>query len=291
MVKEDIRLWVKFIDKTTTQGVSLNNVTFTEQTSTLYSDACEHGIGGYTTNGRAWRYLLPTHLIGTMSINLLEFVAAAVTIVLTITETEGPHKPLALTDNSSALGWLYRASFPNSKETHNKVARWLASELISNDAALYSQHVPGRHNAIADMLSRDHHISNDQLTLLFHHVYPEQTPKNFGIYPLPTTINSWLSSLMPCTIRTPESHPKHCRSKLGALTDGRDSWEVLESRTNSLKDSNNINEHTYCPLLQAAAVETSTARQKNTNSLEKPLSPPSRMYVRYFGRIYGQTQA
>ena len=164
-VKKDIRLWVKFINKTTTQGVSLNNITFTKQTSTLNSDAFEHGIGGYTTNGRAWRYLLPTHLIGTMSINLLEFVAAAVTIVLTITETEGPHKPLALTDNSSALGWLYRASFPNSKETHNKVARWLASELLNNDAALYSQYVPGRHNAIADMLSRDHHISNDQLIL------------------------------------------------------------------------------------------------------------------------------
>ena len=112
-VKEDIQLWVQFIDKTTTQEVSINNITFTEQTRTLCSDACEHRIGGYTTNGKAWRYLLPTHLIGTMSINFLEFVAAAVTIVLTITETEGPHTLLALMDNSSALSWLYRASFPN----------------------------------------------------------------------------------------------------------------------------------------------------------------------------------
>ena len=289
-VKDDLKLWTQFIDKTTRQGIDINNVTFTRQTDTVYSDACEHGIGGYTTQGKAWRYQLPDEMIGHLSINLLEFIAAAITIVLTIRDSNKPHKILALTDNSSALGWLYKASFTTSMEAHNKTARWLAGQLLKKDAALYSQHIPGRHNALADMLSRDHHISDEQLTYIFHSIYPEQTPLNFRISPLPTEVTSWLHSLAPSMTKTTASQPKHCRSKLGALTDGSDSWKELESRMNGLKVFNSINEHNCCQRLQAAAVETNTAKQKDTDSLEKPLNPPSRMYVRSFGRIYGQTQ-
>ena len=40
---------------------------------------------------------------------------------------------LALTDNSSALGWMYKASFdPVNVESHNAVARWLGWTLVSN---------------------------------------------------------------------------------------------------------------------------------------------------------------
>ena len=289
-VKEDLKLWVRFIDKTTRKGIDINNITFTKNTITLYSDACEHGIGGYFSNGKAWRYSLPPHWIGQLSINLLEFVAAAVTIVLLLSTSDEPHKPLALTDNSSALGWLYKASFPSSMETHNKTARWLAEQLIENDAALYSQHIPGRFNAIADMLSRDHHISDEQLTFIFRSIYPEQTPRSFAISPLPTTITSWISSLVPSSINKTASLPKPCRSKLGALTDGNDSFEVLESKMNGLLNLSSTSELNCYPLLQAAVVETNTAKQKDTASLEKPLSPPSRMYVRYSGRTYGQTR-
>ena len=196
-------MWVNFIDKSSTRGVDINNITFTKKTETLYSDTYEHGIGWYFNNGRAWRYILTHHLIVHLSINLLEFVAATITVVLSLATSDKPHKPLSLTDNPSTLVWLHKATFTTSMEVHNKTVRWLTTHLMNKNAALYSQHIPGRYNAIADMLSSDHHISNEQLIHIFHSICPEQTPKNFEIYPLPT----WLSLLVPYTTRTTVSLP------------------------------------------------------------------------------------
>ena len=136
-------------------------------------------------NGLAWRYMLPPDLIGAFSINLLEFIASAITIHLSLAASSSPQKILAYTDSSSALGWLYKASFSSSMPAHDKVARWLALELMSYDSALYSQHIRGRHNIIADSLSRDHYLSITQLTNSFLRLYPDQTPPNFRILPLP----------------------------------------------------------------------------------------------------------
>ena len=38
-------------------------------------DASEHGLGGFASHGRAWRFELPTELSGRVHINLLEFLA------------------------------------------------------------------------------------------------------------------------------------------------------------------------------------------------------------------------
>ena len=91
------------------------------------SDACPEGMGSFASNRIFWHYRLLSHLIGKFSINLLEFIAAAVTIVLCMKMEGGHFKMLKLTDNASALAWLYKASFyPITREAHNKVAQWLA---------------------------------------------------------------------------------------------------------------------------------------------------------------------
>ena len=154
----DIHLWITLLQSVSTKGIDINNITFTQPTGTTISDACEHGMGGFNSKGLAWRYKLPPALIGKFSINLLEFIASVITIHLTIIEADSPQKLLALTDSSSALGWLYKANFITNQPAHDEVARWLATALIKNDSALYSQHIRGVHNIIADILSCNWHI-------------------------------------------------------------------------------------------------------------------------------------
>ena len=57
--RKDLEMWSTFLQKVSTSGIDINNITFTEPTHTAFSDACEHGLGGYCTNGLAWRYKLP----------------------------------------------------------------------------------------------------------------------------------------------------------------------------------------------------------------------------------------
>ena len=158
--RKDLEMWSTFLHKVSTNGIDINNITFTEPTHTAFSDACKHGLGGYCSNGQAWRYKLPDEQVGQWSINLLEFLAATITIQMITLNTTGKVKILAFTDSSSALSWLYKASFGENQPIHDKVARRLALELIDNDSALYSQHIKGKHNVIADSLSRDHHMTN-----------------------------------------------------------------------------------------------------------------------------------
>ena len=80
---------------------------------------------------------------------------------------------LAFTDTSSALEWLHKAYFLNSQKAHNGVARYLAKLLVRKESNLYSQHIKGTHNFIADSLARDHHISTDQLTSAVHNLVPQ----------------------------------------------------------------------------------------------------------------------
>ena len=95
--------------------------------------------------------------------------------------------------------------------------------------ALYSQHIKGKHNFIADSLSRDYHMTNDQLTYAFKTLLPLQTPSSFRILPLPREVDSVISSLNRRLIMTQESHHHPTRSKLGVLINGADSWETLVS--------------------------------------------------------------
>ena len=161
--QEDFYLWSKILESVSTRGIDINNITFTMPTTTTYSNACEHGIGGYNTNGLAWRLQLPPNMIGRLLINVLEFAAAAITIYLTVESSTSPQKVLAYTDSSSALGWLYKASYSSSQPIHDKIARWLAKCLITNDSALYSQHIPGKYNVIADSLCLSRHTHTNQI--------------------------------------------------------------------------------------------------------------------------------
>ena len=197
----------------------------------------------------------------------------------------------ALTDNSSAVGWLYKSSFnPKTHSLHDNVARKLARILLDTESCISSQHTPGKNNIIADSLSRDFHIEDKQLTFILKSIYPSQVNQNFRIYPLPKEIISWVSSLRAISTKLsgPPSRPE--RSKTGIFFAGADSWSAVVSRINSLKNTAGTHASSCYPHLQPVLDEMSLATQRKPDFVVQQYAPPSATYVRPFGRTYGATR-
>ena len=220
------------------QGVSINNTVFVKQSVTLWSDACEYGIGGYSENCLAWRWKILDASHGKPTLNFLEFLASAVTIYITILQLGQGSHILAFTDSSSALGWMHKASFdPLNAKSHDAVAQWLGWTLISHETCLYSQHIKGTENIISDSLSRDLHKSNQTLTNIFNQILPQQTAASFHIKQLPRNIISSISSLA-ATSKLPTAPPKPLQpSSLANGKGGTHSSNTQESQTNYWKES------------------------------------------------------
>ena len=239
---QDLMLWQTMIKRVSEKGVSTDNLTFTKVTTHLNTDACEYGIGGFNIKtGFAWRYQIPLWMTQSFHINLLEFIANVVAIWLEIIQNKTIRHPkiLALSDNSSTIGWLYKSNFNiKTQPGHDKVARKLANILLDAEATIESQHIKGSHNVIADSLSRDHHIKDTHLKFILTSIFPSQIPPNFRISStLPGEITHWLESLKGTSTNAKVCPPKHCKNKTGLLYAGEDSWSVVVSKANSLMDS------------------------------------------------------
>lgn len=123
---EDLKLWRKLLINAASIGCNINHITFTHTSIVNFSDGYEFVIGGFVLGDGAWYYKLPPHLIGVFHINLLEFIAAELTFEFAIHTRDPslfPHRILAFTDNSSALGWLFCLTFdPNKQPHHDAIA-------------------------------------------------------------------------------------------------------------------------------------------------------------------------
>ena len=68
------------------------------------------------------------------------------------------------TDSTSAMGWLRKSNHdPGDTPIHNNITGFHASNTMERNACNYSQHLPGVLNVVADSLSRDFHLSDNQL--------------------------------------------------------------------------------------------------------------------------------
>ena len=181
-------------------------------------------MGGYNIkSGLAWRYRLPDWMISSFHINTLEFISATIGIWLEIIHSKTDYLKInCLTDNSSAIGWLFKSNFdPNTQQKHDTIATKMAKILLHSESALHPQHIPGEENIIADSLPRDFHLSNKHLQLILTSLYPTQAPKNLNILSaLPNEITCWLESLREFKTSAKESLPAPTPSKMGALLDG-----------------------------------------------------------------------
>jgi hypothetical protein len=210
---DDFSLWVFFLSQARA-GISMNQMTIRRPSKICWSDSCPFGIGGFLLSGRAWRIRIPesSPLYGLdIANNVLEFLGMMITIWLVLVECEetGSQQDciLALGDNTSAIGWLYKSGkLPIDSPYYNAVqfiARQLARLVTGSSHCLASQHIKGDKNTIADLLSfagdtrgEAHPLAPDYpsdrvLTERFHSCLPQLIPAGFNISPLPSEISSF----------------------------------------------------------------------------------------------------
>ena len=207
--KEDLRIWLQFL-LLAKKGISLNSIVHRYPSKLCISDSCPFGLGGFLWTGRAWRLFIPsrTAVYGNdIAKNALEFLALAITILLQLHEANNDSECiLAVGDNTSALGWLFRSSQlgPTSPyyTTVLFIARYIASAILASPHCLFGQHIKGNNNVVADLLSFLFQLQdgdkrnpvaydcpdNVKLTRRFHQYTPQLIPRNFHITPLPSHI-------------------------------------------------------------------------------------------------------
>lgn len=290
--KKDLLLWIKFLTQAN-NGISINNVISREVTSKSLSDSCEMGIGGYGyDSGIAWRYQLSPIEQVSFDINQKEYLASAINQMIQLQYDNSPY-PCSndLTDNTSTAAWMYKSNFdPNSHPINNEIARSNAENLLKHNACCYPQHLPGASNDIADSLSRDFHLSNDQLIALFNHTKPPYFPiKQMKIIDLPVEITSWIASL--AQLRTNKRELRWQRTP-STLARGIIGW----SGSNTSEQMTPIFNPSHRPNEPASSVHSSTHSDEETSTPPgtvlkgKPRRRPSIMWQRPSYQVVGKTQ-
>ena len=283
---EDLLLWKNLLHQATFSGIRIDHVSFSLPSTFCLSDASEKGMGGFSSEGFAWRWQIPDQLQHRVSINLLEFIAATVTIefslkALNTKNSEKGIRIMCLTDNSSALGWLHHSTFnPVEHPMHDVVARRLATQLLSHNSSLFSQHIPGNQNGIADSLSRDFSLSPSALTHHLNRTYHTQVPDNFQIHQLDQETISWIESVLHGSIYTRESQQQPEENKPVNSTAGENSSEDAELRIHSSLLSQHKQRARSCALTRTKSEITALAARLGIPFAVEQLKPPSQMWLR-----------
>ncbi len=292
-VRDDLDLCLDFLSMART-GVSMNILVFAEHTHIYRSDACEHGLGGYSIlTGKAWSFELPVNCRGRTTINVLEFIGCVISVWIDILANETPPDAciLSQTDSTSAAGWLQKSCFD---EKQHKLAmftaRHLATLLIKAKSCLYSQWVEGEANGVSDILSRDHHLTDSEVASLILTSCPRQVPNGLHLQPLPNEIASWLTSKLLELPKTMQSPKAPTRSKYAVRKDGLNTSPLLASATTSSSmsclDSNaTVSSEPSCkPSVMPASAPNALAFLKRPSA-----EPPWTMWLRPTGLTTGQT--
>jgi hypothetical protein len=294
--RKDLLLWLKFLE-TARGGVDLNLLTTRTPDSASRTDACTHGLGGFSlVSGRAWRWAIPKHLQGLKSINFLEFLACVVGVLLSVHdgELDAGDCILCATDNTSAAGWLRRSNFADDDDhaAHFGLARSLAEVTLHEQLCLYSQWFPGIENDVADLLSRDFVMSDAEITHFISQKYHSQVPASFNVSPLPEKITSIISYWVQLQPQPMASPPAPIRKPTPPGSDGSSSFATQTSPTTSSSTrsteerSTGSSAHSLSPCARA---NTASPLEDMITWLRIHAKPPSRVWLRPSSQNYGPT--
>ena len=92
-------------------------------------------------------------------------------------------------------------------------------------------YINGKANFMVGVLSRDHHLSPDQLVFLFWRILSNQMTPSLRIYSLMEELTLWICSLCPSSIRVKESSASTLQKQVGSF----DRWWLLLS-VNGIED-------------------------------------------------------
>ena len=296
--KNDLQLAKYFLQKMN-DGVSMNLLTFREPNNIHICDASEHGLGGFASHGRAWAYVIPVEIRGRAHINILEYIAQVVSIWLDILDNTAKNEDciLCMGDNTSAMGWLRRSNF-RQKNEHDKswlvkqnIGRHLARLVLSANVMLYHQWLKGKHNQVADSLSRDaYYLSGKTHKQFLSATVPQQLPKNFHIKPLPNEITCWLLSTLQELPETVQWLKQQKPSELAVGNTGILTSIVSELQASSLTDSVNSIKISLCQGLPKPLGKAPSLQEIKQNWWKAQSQPPSHMWLRPSGQTTGKTQ-
>jgi hypothetical protein len=294
-VLEDLKLWHCLFLPKIHKGMSLNQVTYQCPTVLSWSDACPQGMGGYDSLGNAWQFPLSPKNIAACQFknNSLEFVAALISVWVEIS-TEKVSKEecfLALGDNTSAIGWLHKANIDETKNLPLHMdTRKYAEILLQADCRLHTQHIAGKYNIIADILSRKFYLPNKELNSFILSNFDCQVPPSFTVSPLPPEICSWLTSwLGKCRERTGSLKGQEIKNR-GHGDDGLNTLSVLTAnRMFGLKDLPQINKQQYLVPLQWRSEDANFQSLIQQSWQQEQSKRPLQNWVRFLGQTWGKT--
>ena len=291
----DLKLWHKFLDNAH-KGTNINNLVFRRPSNFFWADSCPFGLGGYSSSGRAWRYYIPPSLRSVHTNNVLEYLAIIVT--MWVDAIEGNILPLACclacSDSTSAVGWLHRSNFdPCTRPIHEELSRHLAEIMMKVNSTVYSQHQTGKHNTIADLLSRWHFLTPSQISAFLQSRFNTQMPTNFNLCPLPKRISCWITSLL---LRLKTSTALRTLPTTAAAEHGNDGspgWQSWAgSETPSLHGLQMLKNPEWSGVLQSLYAEGNTViADTQTHWSEAQSQRPSLTWLRPFRTTTNQTHA
>jgi hypothetical protein len=297
----DLELMQVVLDKAK-KGIDMNLLAFRSPDRIYYSDSCPAGLGGYSDQGRAWRYKVPDEHLFKASNNLLEFLAAVVTPWIDIIEKRliAGDCALSMTDSTTAEGWMRKSNFlekgeaPIQATARVDAARKYASIFMDANVKGYSQWFPGKSNNVADALTRDWHLGDDELTSLLHSHFPEQMPENFRISPLPSEISSWLTSFLQPLPVSELLQERHTTTGIELGVDGRSGASPSDATTSTSTNSAKSSKISCLEPLRWLSEKEGSRRIALNHWLKAQSEVPSHMWYRPFGnredRIPPKTQ-
>jgi hypothetical protein len=287
--RRDLRLLRQLL-ATAQRGISLNNVVYRLPDHLGRSDAFEGGIGGYDlTSGRAWRLAIPPELVHKRSQNFLEYLAGMTQLICLLAESNWKRGDcfLSIGDNTSALGWIKKSKFKPEERpeqaTHLALAQYITKLLARIDAVQYGQWFPGEDNGIADALSRQHDLTDEELTNWIVTSFPEQVPSGFQISPLPHAITSWVLYWLRHEPGTKELPPVPFPRTTRRGNGGSSSCITANSKTMSSSPSSPSTKDTSCwghSHNESATMSGQSPRKDMITWLRVHAVPPSTMCVR-----------
>jgi len=285
MCTMDLELMQQVLDNAK-KGIDMNLLAFRSPDRIYYSDSCPAGLGGYNNQGFAWRFQIPEDL--QFRTSLMEFLAAIITPWIDI--IQGRLKTgdcaLSMTDSTTAG--------PVQATARVDVARKYATIFMDTIIKGYSQWFEGKKNNVADALSRDWHLSTDELTFLLHSHFPEQMQTNFQIFPLPKEISSWLTSLLQQLPVSAQLREHHTTTGLVPGSGGKNGANPSDATTSTLIDSANSSGISYSELLPWLSGKDGSRKIALMHWLKAQSEVPSHMWYRPFGnradRIPRRTQ-
>jgi hypothetical protein len=298
-VLKDLQLWLRILEKAN-KGISLNLLTYRAPNKLYWSDACEYGLGGFSSDGKVWRWHIPDDLQNRAHINLLEFMAELACIWDDILERniQAEDCVLAFGDSTTAMGWIHKSKYRSDKDSDEStearlnVARKLANLVLDNDLRLYSQWFAGTKNELADFLSREGSTLDDDILiekLLTN--FTEQVPRDYKVSVLrPEIISFFSATLQKLPKRPPQPHNTNDLIHPHGSNGSHSSVQSNSTTIHSWKNLSNTNEIKSSPCLPNTSDPNLHTREEFRDWLKAQSEIPSAQWHRHSWRTMPTTQ-